>query len=83
MFGLTGGASLLCALLFWRLRWYRTATWAAAVLWLGVALLMLLGVGETGGGGGAAAAWRGAASDLAMLPPTCALGASLGGWLGL
>lgn len=52
MFGLTGGASLLCALLFWRLRWYRTATWAAAVLWLGVALLMLLGVGETGGGGG-------------------------------
>lgn len=45
VFGLTGGASLLCALLFWRLRWYRTATWAAAVLWLGVALLMLLGVG--------------------------------------
>ncbi|KAL4420685.1 hypothetical protein ABPG75_010341 [Micractinium tetrahymenae] len=45
VFGTTAGMSLLCALLFWRLRWYRTATCAAAILWLDVALLMLLGVG--------------------------------------
>ena len=48
VFGTTLPIGLLCALLFWRLGHYRWATLVAALLWLDVALLMLLGVGEPG-----------------------------------
>lgn len=44
VFGTTVAISLLCALLFWRLSWYRLATLLTCLLWLDVALLMLLGV---------------------------------------
>ena len=45
-FGLAILTSLLCGAAFWRLRWHRTATALLWVLWLTIALLMLLGVGE-------------------------------------
>lgn len=48
-FGLAILVSLLCAAAFWRLRWHRTATALLWMLWLTIALLMLLGVGECWG----------------------------------
>lgn len=46
LFGTTALLAALAAPLFWRLRWYRCATLLSVVLWLDVALLMFLGVGE-------------------------------------
>lgn len=46
MFGLTLALALAAGPLFWRLRWYGWATLVTTLLWLDIALLMLLGVGE-------------------------------------
>lgn len=46
MFGLTLALALAAGPLFWRLRFYKTATLLTTLLWLDIALLMFLGVGE-------------------------------------